>query len=213
MHERPLAFHEEELTAAAPALDDEALRGAGEEVGDDGVDGDPPPCDRDPGLTRGNELRGEAAGLRGAVELERDRHLPDRAVRADGEHDVGVDLEVLARRAVEPGGRPAQVAQLDAVTLGERPELRVVADELVQPVLEREPVLEARAQQDAPGGREAAPLGRDADEGDLRPVRQRRSRRRPRSARPPSVSPARVESRIATTSSLRYRSTPRIVFP
>ena len=47
MDERPLALDEEQLAAAAPALDDEALRGAGEKVGDDGVDGDPPPGDRD----------------------------------------------------------------------------------------------------------------------------------------------------------------------
>ena len=48
------------------------------------------------------------AGL--AVELERDRHLPDRAVRADGQHDRAVDLEVRAGRHVEAGRRAPEIA-------------------------------------------------------------------------------------------------------
>ncbi len=47
VHERALPFDEEELASAARALDDERLRGARKEVGDDRVDGDAPPRDRD----------------------------------------------------------------------------------------------------------------------------------------------------------------------
>ena len=78
--------------------------------------------------------RARAAG----VELERDGHLPDRAVGADGEHDLRAVRQVLAGRRVEAGGRLAQVAELDAVPRGERRELGVVGDELVQAALDVE---------------------------------------------------------------------------
>ena len=52
------------------------------------------------------------AGL--AVELERDGHLPDRAVRADGEHGLAGQLEVRAGRHIEVGRRPPQIGQRDA---------------------------------------------------------------------------------------------------
>ena len=62
------------------------------------------------------------------------------------------------------GGRPAQVAELDAVSRSELGQLRVVGDELVQAVLEIEALRDAALQQLAPRGREAATLRRDADE-------------------------------------------------
>ena len=99
------------------ALDHEPLGGAGDEVGDDGVDRDPPARDRDPGLPRGHEDRPDAAPARLEVELERDRHLPDRAVRADGEHDRARAREVLAGRGREIGGRAAEVAELHPMRL------------------------------------------------------------------------------------------------
>ena len=138
MEQRALALDPEQLAAAVTAFEHERLGGAGEEVGDDGVDGDPPPRDRDPGLAGRDELAPDAAPARLGVELERDGHLPDRAVRADGEDDLRVVREVLAGRDVEAGGRLAQVAELDAVQRGELAQLRVVGDELVQAVLDVE---------------------------------------------------------------------------
>ena len=114
VHERALPFDEQELAAAAGALDDERLGGAREEVGDDRVDGDAPARDRDPRLAGRHEDGRETAPARLEVELDRDRLLPDRAVRADGEDDRRVDLEVRSGRDAEALGRLAQVAQLDA---------------------------------------------------------------------------------------------------
>ena len=88
MEQRALALDPEQLAAAVAAFDHERLGGAGEEVGDDGVDGDPPPRDRDPGLAGRDELALDATAARLGVELERDGHLPDRAVGADGEDDL-----------------------------------------------------------------------------------------------------------------------------
>ena len=101
---------------------------------------------------------------RGPVELERDGHLPDRAVGADREHVPRRLLEVRAGGDVQVRGRPAQVAQLDAVPRGERAQLLVVAQELVQAVLDVQAARDGRPQQLAPRGREAAALGGDADE-------------------------------------------------
>src|SRR5919202_1971928 len=84
MDDRALSFDPQELAAPLVALDDEPLGGAGEEVGHDGVDRDSPARDRDPGLARRDEDGADAAPPRLEVELAADRHLPDRAVRADG---------------------------------------------------------------------------------------------------------------------------------
>ena len=88
MQERALALDPEQLAAALDALDHEPLGGAGDEVGDDGVDGDPPAGDRDPGLPgRDEHASARPRRARLEVELERDGHLPDRAVGADRQDD------------------------------------------------------------------------------------------------------------------------------
>ncbi len=116
VRERALALDEEQLAAAPGSLDDEPLGRAGEEVGDDRVDGDSPAGDRDPGLAGRHELTTARPRRRASRSSStRDRLLADRAVRADGEHDRRRHLEVLARRHAEIGRRLAQVAQLDAV--------------------------------------------------------------------------------------------------
>ena len=83
----------------------------GEEVGDDRVDRDAPPGDRDARLARRDEDRLEPAPARLEVELDRDRLLPDRAVGADREDDRRVHPEVRPRRDVEALRRLAQVAE------------------------------------------------------------------------------------------------------
>jgi hypothetical protein len=163
--ERALALHEEQLLPPAPvALDDEPLRGARDEVGDDCVHRDAPARDHDPRLAGRDEPRCTPAPPGLEVELERDRLFADRALGADGVDDRRWQLEVLARRDREPVGRAAEVAQLDVVVARERGQLRVVADELVEPALDVEPGCDAPLQQLAPLGREAAALRRHADE-------------------------------------------------
>src|SRR5205085_5236349 len=149
---------------APRALHDEPLRRSGEEVRDDGVDGDPPPRDRDPGLAGRDEDRAQAAPPRLEVELAADGHLPDRAVGADGEDDARVRSEVLAGDRGEVGRRAAQVAKLHPAPTRELDEPRVVAEEDVEAVLDVEAALDARADQLDPLRREAPALRRDADE-------------------------------------------------
>ena len=52
------------------------------------VDGDPPALDHHPGLAGRDEDPLEARGVRGGPQLERHRHLADRAVGAHGVHDA-----------------------------------------------------------------------------------------------------------------------------
>ena len=66
----------------------------------------PQPGDRDPGLSRRNELAAHSAATRLAVELERDGHLPDRAIGADREDRRRAVREVVAGRHVEPRRAP-----------------------------------------------------------------------------------------------------------
>src|ERR671930_447294 len=164
VHERALALDEEQLAASPAAFDDETLRRSGEEVGDDGVDCDPPARDRDSGLAGWHEDGLQAPAARLEVELERDGLLADRAVGTDGEDNPRRDLEVLAGGHVQAFWRAAKVAELDVVLARQLGELGVVCEELVEAVLDVEPGLDALLQEGAPGRREAAALGRDADE-------------------------------------------------
>ena len=92
MKHRALTLDEEQAPAPSRRLRARGCSAApAMKVGDDRVDGDPPAGDRDPRLAGRDELAREAAPLCLGIELERDGHLPDRAVRADEEHDVGGD--------------------------------------------------------------------------------------------------------------------------
>ena len=190
-----------------------ALGGAGDEVRDDRVDGDPPAGDRDPGLAGRHEHRSEAAALRLAVELERDGHLPDRAVGADREDDPRGELEVRAGRDVQTVGRLAQVAQLDTVARRELDQLGVVLEVLVQAVLDVEPCCDAaasgararRAGSGRPGWRRRRAPSSGRRRGRPRPCRRSGC---PRSSRP------RARSRRSPRSGRRRSvTTPRIVLP
>ena len=100
---------------------------ARDEVRDHVVDGDAPAGDRDPGLAGGDERRPQAARARRRVELQRHRHLADRAVRADGVHDPRVRPLRRPGGHAQPGRRGPQVAQLDARRGGRGRQLRVLA--------------------------------------------------------------------------------------
>ncbi len=202
MRDRALALDEEQLSAALVPLDDEPLGCAGDEIRDDGVDGDPPAGDRDPRLPGRDEARREPARSRGPVELERDRHLPDRAVGADGEDVLRRLLEVGARGHVQVRGRAAQVAELDAVAnarAGSAPRRRAGTRA-------------GRSRRSGRSRRQSSTARATRAGSDRLPWRRRRA---PSSARSPSassteptirtpswVSPALVESRIATTGRL-----------
>ena len=173
MDERALPLDEQDLSPTPSAFDDEPLGCARQEVGDDGVDGDSPTRDRDPRLTGRHEDRGEPALARLEVELDCDGLLADRAVRADGEDDPRVHLEVRPARHAEPLGWLAQIAQRDPVLAGELGELGVFGDELVQAALDVEAGGDAVHQEVPPCRRKAATLRRHPDDGDRRLVRSR----------------------------------------
>ena len=164
MHQGSLPFDPEKLPAAGGPLDDQLLRSAGQEVRDDGVDGDSPTCDCDSGLAGRHEDGLQASPPRGQVELDGHGLLADGAVRADREHDLRRHSQVLAGRDVEVGRWFAQVPELDAVPLGQRRELLVLADELVQPALDVEAGADRALQQLPPCRWKAPALGCDADD-------------------------------------------------
>jgi hypothetical protein len=95
MEQRPLPLDPEQVPPLR-TLDHQPLRGAREEVRDHRIDGDPPAGYRDTGLAGGHEHGAKTPPSRLAIELERHRHLSDRAVGADGEHHLRVVLEVAA---------------------------------------------------------------------------------------------------------------------
>ena len=102
MQERALPLDEQQLAAAARTLQDErfARRRRGSPT-PQRRRRSPTPQSRSRSGRSGTNSEAIAAAARLAVELERDRHLPDRAVGADGEHDRAVELEVRAGRDVE----------------------------------------------------------------------------------------------------------------
>ena len=173
MEQRALALDEQHLAPTTHAFEHELLGGARDEVGDDGVDRDPPARDRDPRLARRDELAADPARLRLAVELERDCHLSDRAVGPDHEDRSRAVRQVFAGRHIETGGRLAEIAQLDAALSRECSQLVVFRQELVQAVLDVEAGVDALLEEGTPGRWEAAALRRDADERGGRRVSQR----------------------------------------
>ena len=160
-----LALDPEQLSPARVPLDDEPLGRAGDEVGDDRVDGDPPAGDRDPGLAGRDEDRREPAARCASRSSSSETVI---FPIAQSEPTVSTIVAGSSRFSpvghVQTGGRLAQVAQLDAVLARELDQLRVVAQELVQAVLDVEPARDAALQELAPRRREAAARRGDADE-------------------------------------------------
>ncbi len=107
MDERALALDEQELAPALDAFDDQPLCRTCDEIGHDGVDRDPPSCDRHPGLPGRDEHGAQPTCARLTVELERDGHLSDRAVRPHREHDLRRHLEVRTGGNAQVGRRAA----------------------------------------------------------------------------------------------------------
>ncbi len=148
----------------AGGLDDEPLGCARDEVGHDRVDGEAPAGDRDAGLPGRHENGREPARTGLALELQGDGHLADGAVRADRQHGAAGKLEVGAGRNVEALRRAPEIGEARPMAPGQLDELGVVGDELVQAVLDRDALAQARLQDLAPCGRERAALRGDPDE-------------------------------------------------
>ena len=122
VEQRALALDEEHARRRARTpSSDELLGRAGDEVGDDGVDGDPPAGDRDPGLAGRDELaRGCPRASPRASSSSATVIFPIAQSEPTVRTSVAPCVEVLARRHVEAGRRLAQVAQLDAVPAASR---------------------------------------------------------------------------------------------
>ena len=131
MVEAPLPLHDHPV-AEALALLDEPLDRAVEEVADHPIDGDAPAVDHHPGLPGGNEGDGVPGGAGGVAQLQGDRHLADRAVRADRQDHPLAGAVAPADGGLEALRRAPVVDDVDAGDRRGRRQLRVVAEEGVE---------------------------------------------------------------------------------
>ena len=172
MVERALAFDHDPVPEAL-ALLDEPLDRALREVADQPIDGHPPALDHHPGLP-GRHERGLVTGRQGrAPQLERDRHLADRAVAADREdHSLPGPMPPPDGR-LHPVRRPAVVDDAGATCRRCRPELGVIAQERVQPGQDVETGRDRLEDDRPPGVRQPAAGRGDADQQRIGRVRER----------------------------------------
>ena len=166
--ERALALDEQQRRARGALLDEPRGR-AGDEVGDHVVDGDAPAGDRDPGLAGGHERRVQPARARGGVELERDGHLADRAVGADGVHDAHVGA--VGAGHAQAGRRGAQVAQPHAGVAAAAASSGSSASTVCRPASTSMPGADRLEQRRAPLGGQRAAERRHADHEHVRAER------------------------------------------
>ena len=117
-----------------------------------------------------------AAGRRD--ELQRDRHLADGAVGADGQDHALAGQVLPPDGRLHPVRRPPVVDEPRAGRGGRRRELRVVAEELVQPGVDVEAGGDRLEDRRAPRGRQLAAGRGDADQQAVRPDRAVRAPRR-----------------------------------
>ena len=115
-------------------MDDQPLDRATGEIGDHAVDADAAAGDELAVLAGGHVARIEAAGAEMALELERGGGLADVGIGAHGEHAEGLG-PARTRHAdvVLILAHLAQVDQLDRVAGGERHQVGVAVDALMQP--------------------------------------------------------------------------------
>ncbi len=161
--ERPLAFDEDPV-AEPLALFDKPLHGPVEEVADHAVDGDPPAVDHHPRLSRGDEGNVIAGRPAGVAQLERHRHLADRAVGANRQDDPLAGAVAAPEGGLEALRRAAVVDDPDAGDGGRRGELRVVAEERVEPGVELQAGIDRRVEDRVPLVGESAAGRRDPDQ-------------------------------------------------
>ena len=106
--ERALALDDDPVAEPLALLDQPLDRALGE-VADQPVDGDAPALDHHPGLAGRHEDGPVAGGQRRATQLERDRHLADRAVAADGQDHPLARAVAPADRRLHPIRRASEV--------------------------------------------------------------------------------------------------------
>ena len=172
VRERPLPFDDHPVGPLRGIADHELGR-ARDEVRDYRVNSDAAAGDRDPGLSRRDELNAFARAAQPRHDLERCGHLPDRGIRPDGEHDP----RALAPHAMaadrQVPRRFAQLAHVRAAALRRGRELGIGEDPLVQSV----PHIDAAHQRTRERGTipigDATAGGGSADEQDRRAARQR----------------------------------------
>jgi hypothetical protein len=137
MSQGALALDEDEVGRGPGCFEHQLFGGTRDEIRDHGVDADAPPRDDYAGLSRGDELGGEAGLSGGALDLQGRRHLADGAVRPYGERDLGPDLEALPREERDALRRLAHIPDGLAGKLGREP-LVEAADDL-EPRFRRNP--------------------------------------------------------------------------
>lgn len=129
MDETALAFDDEDFMVLVG--ENHFLGGTADEIGDDAVDGEAVPFDHDAGLARGDELGVVAAFFQAVGDFDRDNHLADAAIVADG-----VNAEAIGTEAFAAGDRffgvLADVCQGDARFFGGFGEFGVVVEEIVK---------------------------------------------------------------------------------
>ena len=129
MDEAALAFDNEDFVVLV--LQNHFLGGAADEIGDDAVDGEAVAFDHDAGLAGGDELGVVAAFFQAVGHFDRDDHLADAAIVADG-----VNPQAIGTQAFAAGNRLfrvlANVCQLDAASWRPRGKLGVVGEKIVQ---------------------------------------------------------------------------------
>ena len=198
MEQRALALDEQHLAAALDTLDDESLGGAGDEVGDDRVDGDPPACDRDPRLAGRDELAADAAA---AAPRGRARATTVIFPIAQSEPTVRIVVAPCVRFSpvgtLRPAGGLRRSRSSTPCSRGERDSSGSSETNSCRPLSTSSPAAMQSFEQVAPRRREAPALRRDADERGRRRRAAARRRRVATTGKPSTVSrrSRRVEDR------------------
>ena len=170
MVDRALALDDDPVSARL-ALLDQPLHGAIREVADDPIDGHAPALDHHPGLAGRDHGRRRAVAPRGRDQLQGHGHLADRAVGPDRQDHPLARAMTPPDGGLHPVGRPAVVDQASAGRRGRRRELRVIAEELMQPGVDIE-ARPDRLEDRRPPRRRQPPARRgDPDQQPVRPDR------------------------------------------
>ena len=169
--QRPLPLDDHPVRALG-RIADHALRRAGDEVGNDGVDRDAVSGDGDAGLPRGDERGSLARALERAHDLQGRGHLPHRGIGADREND----RRAFAGPAMTSDGqvyrRLSELAHGPAAAPRGVREGGVRQHPLVQSVPDLKPACERPRERGPVGVRDAAAGRRRPD--DQRPGAERR---------------------------------------
>ena len=204
VNQAALAFDEHDVVVLR-ALEDELLRGAGDEIRHDRVYCDAPPFDEDPRLPRRHKTRAVAALHERVAQLELRRHLADVAVGPDREHDQRVHLGRAAIGDGEVRRRLARIENANSARAGERTQLGIVADEGVQAAPDFQLALDGGAEPCPPFVGEAPPGRRDTDQDGGRPFALRDAALEIADHRNPAAEPEHVLRRLPRLFAIEHR--------